>query len=487
MQISLYNTLSRQIEVFQPFNPEQVGIYSCGPTVYGAPHIGNMRKYFLDDLIKNVIKHIWWYNVTHVVNITDVGHLTGENEGDADHGEDKMEKWAKREGLTAWDVAKKYETLFHENCRLLKLDPFDYTPRATEHIAEQIDMVAQLEAKGYTYTIEGDGIYMDTSKVADYGKLMGANYKKHVEGLNAGERIDMGGRKNPTDFALWKFNMTGKKRDMEWESPRGIGFPGWHIECSAMSIKYLGNHFDIHTGGIDHIPVHHSNEIAQSECSCTTAPWVKYWLHYQFLNINWTKISKSIGNVVTVEDVLNKGYSAEDLRYFYLMAQYSKDQNFTWEGLESAKVTRKSLKEKLKKYALLEQVSEKKSESYKLIAWFLALNFDTVSVLTKLHEIIRDLVQVDVSIVSSLGESSTILSDLVDIKYIDTNILKLGLFDPEKEIVLEIPSDIQALAEQRRQAKTDKNWELADSLRKELEDKGWEMKDGKEDYELVVK
>ena len=321
MQISLYNTLSRQIEVFQPFNPEQVGIYSCGPTVYGAPHIGNMRKYFLDDLIKNVIKHIWWYNVTHVVNITDVGHLTGENEGDADHGEDKMEKWAKREGLTAWDVAKKYETLFHENCRLLKLDPFDYTPRATEHIAEQIDMVAQLEAKGYTYTIEGDGIYMDTSKVADYGKLMGANYKKHVEGLNAGERIDMGGRKNPTDFALWKFNMTGKKRDMEWESPRGIGFPGWHIECSAMSIKYLGNHFDIHTGGIDHIPVHHSNEIAQSECSCTTAPWVKYWLHYQFLNINWTKISKSIGNVVTVEDVLNEGYSAEDLRYLYLMAQ----------------------------------------------------------------------------------------------------------------------------------------------------------------------
>jgi cysteinyl-tRNA synthetase len=362
MQISLYNTLSRSLEIFKPINPNKIGIYSCGPTVYGAPHIGNMRKYFLDDIIKNVLKYIWWYETTHVVNITDVGHLTGENEGDADHGEDKMEKGARREGLTARDVAKKYEALFHENCRLLKLDPFDVTPRATENIPEQIAMIVQLEKNGYTYTIEWDGIYMDTSKIETYGELMGSNYKKNLENLNAGERVDMGGRKTPTDFALWKFNMTGKKRDMERESPRGIGFPGWHIECSAMSIKYLGNHFDIHTGGIDHIPVHHTNEIAQSECSCASSPWVNYWMHYQFLNINWTKISKSLGNVVTIQDILDRGYSAEDLRYFYIQAHYRSFQDFTWEGLDAMRKARKKLKIKIQ---------------WKEIASFLATTKDT--------------------------------------------------------------------------------------------------------------
>lgn len=472
MQIQLYNTLTRCVELFKPIHPPKVGIYSCGPTVYGAPHIGNMRKYFLDDLIKNIIRYLWGYEVTHVVNITDVGHLTGENEGDADHGEDKMEKWARREGLTARDVAKKYEALFHENCRLLKLDHFDVTPRATDHIAEQIDMVSQLESKGYTYTIEWDGIYMDTSKIETYGELMGENYKKHVAGLNAGERIEMGGRRNPTDFALWKFNMTGKKRDMERESPWWVGFPGRHIECSAMSIKYLGKHFDIHTGGIDHIPVHHTNEIAQSECSCTTSPWVNYRLHYQFLNINGTKISKSLGNIVTVQDILDKGYSAEDLRYFYLQAHYRSFQDFTWEGLEAVKKARKKLKQKLMLKGTNGKKESKgeKGQFYEKIAGFLCNDIDTVKALSEIH-----------------AQSDWSEQDLQDLYELDTKVLKLWLFDPDEEVVLDIPHAIQSLAEQRRTAKTEKNWAEADRLRKEIEGKGWEMKDGKDNYELKIK
>ena len=277
--MNLYNTLSRSLEEFKPIDPNNVRIYSCGPTVYGAPHIGNMRKYILDDLLKNTLKHICWYHTTHVVNITDVGHLTD----DGDHGEDKMEKWARREWLTARDVAKRYEELFHENCKALLLDPFDITPRATDHIAEQIDMVRQLEQRWYTYIIPDDGVYMDTSKVENYAVLIG---QKHIDWLTKWARIDDAGKRNITDFALRKFNTSGKKRDMERESPWWAGFPWRHIECSAMSIKYLGNHFDIHTGGIDHIPIHHTNEIAQSQCSWADTPWVNYRIHYQFLNID---------------------------------------------------------------------------------------------------------------------------------------------------------------------------------------------------------
>jgi cysteinyl-tRNA synthetase len=438
--LKIYNTLARSVEEFKPIDPNNVRIYSCGPTVYGAPHIGNMRKYVLDDLLKNTLKHICGYHTTHVVNITDVGHLTD----DGDHGEDKMEKWARREWLTARDVAKRYEELFHENCRALLLAPFDVTPRATDHIVEQIEMIRQLEAKWYTYIIPDDGVYMNTSKVKDYAVLV---RQKHIDWLNKWARIEDNGKKNITDFALRKFNTTGKKRDMERDSPWWIGFPGWHIECSAMSIKYLGNHFDIHTGGIDHIPIHHTNEIAQSQCSCADTPWVNYRVHYQFLNIDGKKISKSLGNVITLDEIFERWYSAEDLRYFFFQANYRSFQDFTRESLEAASKGRKKLK----------LVSD---ESYP-----------------------RD------DVVAPL------LDDLNTPIFL-ANIQKHGiseklnaiykLYKPEEQIVQEkIPSDIQQLAEQRRQAKLNKDRTTADQMRDQLTNLGREMNDGKDGYEIV--
>lgn len=451
MILKLYNTLTHQLQEFTPINPNNVTIYSCGPTVYGEPHIGNMRKYFLDDLLKNTIRHILGYHTTHVVNITDVGHLTGENEWDADHGEDKMEKWARREGLTARDIAKKYEDLFHHICAQLYLDNFDATPRATEHIQEQIDMIVELERKGYTYEIPGDGIYMDTSKVDNYGCLV---WQKHIEGILSGARIDNAGRKNATDFALWKFNISWKKRDMERESPWGVGFPGRHIECSAMSIKYLGNHFDIHTGGIDHIPIHHTNEIAQSQCSIATTPWVNYRIHYQFLNILGQKVSKSVGNTITVQEVLDKWYSAYDLRYFYLQAHYRSFQDFTRDNLEAAKRGRLGLKKKIAEWV---QPSPEQEEEIKQL---LLDDLNTAGLLGKIHV---------------YGVP----------KWLDDKVLKLNLFTPEIEQTIEIPSDIQTLAEQRRQARLDKDRVKSDELRDQLQQQGRSMNDNKDGYELI--
>ena len=442
MTLHLFNTLSHSLEEFIPIDPTNVRIYSCGPTVYGAPHLGNMRKYFIDDLLKNTIKHICGYPTTHVVNITDVGHLTGENEGDADHGEDKMEKWARREWITARDVAKKYEALFHDNCRALLLDPFDITPRATDHIAEQIAMVAELESKWYTYTIDDDGIYMDTGKVDHYATLIS---QKHIDWLISGARIEDSGKRHPTDFALWKFNTTGKKRDMERESPWWVWFPGRHIECSAMSIKYLGKHFDIHTGGIDHIPIHHTNEIAQSQCSCAETPWVNYWVHYQFLNINGQKISKSLGNVVTVEEVLERGYTAHDLRYFFFQAHYRSFQDFTREHIEAASKWRKKLK----------LVSDE---------WY------------PYDEVVRPLLD-DLNSAAFLAQLHTYgISERLNSIY--------KLYHADEIIKVAIPTEIEKLGADRRIAKSQKDYTTADALRSKINDLWRESHDSKEWYTL---
>ena len=438
-KLKLYNTLTHSLQEFEPIDPNNVRIYSCGPTVYGAPHLGNMRKYFLDDVLKNTIKHILWYPTTHVVNITDVGHLTD----DGDHGEDKMEKWARREWLTARDVAKRYEELFHENCKKLLLTPFDVTPRATEHIAEQIAMVQDLESKWYTYIIPDDGVYMDTSKVKDYAILVG---QKHIDGLNKWARIEDNGKKNITDFALWKFNTTGNKRDMERESPWWIGFPGWHIECSAMSIRYLGNHFDIHTWGIDHIPIHHTNEIAQSQCSAASTPWVNYRIHYQFLNIDGQKISKSVGNIVTLDEVFERWYSAQDIRYFFFQANYRSFQDFTRENLQAASKWRKKLK---------------------------LVNDDNYPFDEVIAPLLDDL------------NTPTFLANLQKHGISEKLNTIFHLYKAEKKI--EIPDEIQVLAEQRRQAKSNKDRSTADTLRDQLAQLGREMNDGKDGYEIMKK
>ncbi len=462
--------MSRQIEEFSPVDETNVTIYSCGPTVYSRQHLGNLRAAFLVDLYKNVIKYIGGYEVKHVMNITDVGHLTGDNEGDADHGEDRMEKGARQQWITARDVAEKFTTIYLEDLALLRIDAFDVMPRATDHIAEQIAMVQELEKKWYTYIIDWDGVYMDTSKVTDYGKLIG---KKHMEWLEQWARIDDAGKRNVTDFALWKFNITWKKRDMERESPWGVWFPWRHIECSAMSMKYLGGHIDIHTWGMEHIAIHHTNEICQSECSHGHTPWVNYRLHNQWLMMNGKKIAKSDGNVAFMDEVIERWFSGEDVRYFFLQAHYRSFQDFTWEGLEAASKARKKLKSKIQQTSRKINKSsfikpselDLKSELWRKIMDYLSDDFDTVKTIALLHEY-------------DFSELQTV----IDLMSIDDLVLKLWLFDEED--VVEVPKEVAQLAEKRWQAKSEKNRSLADELRDEITALGWTMLDGKEGYEL---
>lgn len=469
--LQLYNTLTRSKEDFIPLladpanKKDKVWLYSCGPTVYSTPHIGNFRATFTADLIRNTLKYLG-YPVISVMNITDVGHLVS----DADDGEDKLEKWARLESSSAWDIAKKYEELFLSDIAELNIDRFDVMPRATDHIAEQIALVQTLENKGYTYTIEGDGIYMDTSKISDYGKLMGPNYKKRLADLNAWERVEMKGKKNPTDFALWKFSPTDTQRQMERDSPRGKGFPGRHIECSAMSSKYLGESFDIHHGGSDHVTIHHTNEIAQSECCFDHKPRVKYRLHNEFLQVDGGKMSKSLGNTYSLKDIKDHGFSPLDLRYFYFKAQYTNFLNFTREALTQAKNERLGLIKKIKN--LIQNQNSFSSIDLDLQNRFdqaLGDNLNTPKLLTQLH--------------IALSEPHANTLDIV--KDLEEKVLKIWLFSADDSSDIDIPEQILLLAEQRKQAKTDKNYALADQIRAELLDQWWEIKDTKDGFELI--
>ncbi|MCA9312938.1 cysteine--tRNA ligase, partial [Candidatus Saccharibacteria bacterium] len=325
--MNLYNTLTRKIEEFTPLEDKKVKIYTCGLTVYSQPHIGNWVAYIYWDILTRALQASG-YDVERVQNITDVGHLTS----DEDAGEDKMLKGALKEGITAWEVAEKYiKVADHEAFELLGLLRPEHMPRATEYIQQQIDFVKILEEKGYTYVID-DGVYFDTSKLENYGKLA----RLDISGLQFGARVEDTGKKNPTDFAAWKFSNPDEKRDMEWSSPWGIGFPGWHLECSAIAMTLLGETLDIHTGGIDHIPVHHTNEIAQSEAA-TDKVFSNYWLHNNHLKADSTKISKSLGNGYTLQDIQAKGYSLLDFKMFVLQSHYRTESNFTWENLDGAK------------------------------------------------------------------------------------------------------------------------------------------------------
>lgn len=406
------------------------------------------------------------YPVISVMNITDVGHLVS----DADDGEDKLEKWARLESSSAWDIAKKYEELFLSDIAELNIDRFDVMPRATDHIAEQIALVQTLENKGYTYTIEGDGIYMDTSKISDYGKLMGPNYKKRLADLNAWERVEMKGKKNPTDFALWKFSPTDTQRQMERDSPRGKGFPGRHIECSAMSSKYLWESFDIHHGGSDHVTIHHTNEIAQSECCFDHKPWVKYRLHNEFLQVDGGKMSKSLGNTYSLKDIKDHGFSPLDLRYFYFKAQYTNFLNFTRDALTQAKNERLWLIKKIKNLTQnQDSLSFIDSDLQNKFDQALGDNLNTPKLLTQLH----------IALSEPHANTLDILKDL------EEKVLKIWLFSSSDSSDLDIPEQILVLAEQRKQAKADKNYALADQIRAELLDQWWEIKDTKDGFELI--
>lgn len=436
----IYNTLSHSVEEFKPLNPPKVGIYSCGPTVYDYQHIGHMRRYVGDDILIRVLMFND-FEVHHVMNITDVGHLTS----DADSGEDKMEKGAKKFGLTVWDIAKKFEAQFKESCDLLNIELPTDLMHATDFISEQIDLVKKLEEKGFTYKTN-DGIYFDTSKFPDYFKLS----RQNPDELKGGARVEMGEKKNVSDFALWKFSPESQKRQMEWESPWGKGFPGWHLECSAMSMKAIGSRLDIHTGGIDHISIHHTNEIAQSECATDEKPFSRYWVHHAFLMVEAEKMSKSLENIFTVEDVVKKGFDPLSLRYLYLQTHYRQEMNFTWEALEAAQTALNKLRNRY---------LESKEGEVSLPGEFIDSINDDLNMPKALSTVWEN--------IEELNKPS--------LERID-GVLGLGLTSFKEEEV-EIPQDIQVLVNTREELRKSGKYEEADRLRSDIESKGFILED----------
>lgn len=457
MALKLYNTLGRKKQTFKPVKENEVGIYECGPTVYWYQHIGNLRRYIFGDILTRVLRYDG-FNVKRVINVTDVGHLTS----DSDEGEDKMEKAVKKEKKTAKEIADYYWNVFKRDLDKLNVMPPEIWCKATEHIQEQIDLIKKLEKKGFTYETS-DGIYFDTSKFKNYGKL--ALLK--TEGLEAGKRIEMREKKNPTDFALWKFSEAPGKRQQEWDPKKfganwKLGFPGWHIECSAMSMKYLGNTFDIHTGGIDHIPIHHTNEIAQAEAA-TGKKCVKYWMHSNFLTSKGEKVSKSTGGLFTLSELEEQGFVPMDFRYFVLTGHYSKPLDFSIENLENAK---KSY-ERLKSNALELKDDGKVNKEY-LKEFEDAINNDlnTPQAISVLWDMLRD--------AKAEGKYKTI--------HEMEKVFALDLF--KKKAALEIPSEIQKMVDEREAARKSKNWKTSDEIRNKLKELGWHVDDTAEGPKL---
>lgn len=450
MELYLYNTLTRKKEVFKPINPSFVGIYTCGPTVYNYAHIGNLRTYIFEDILKRVLIYNG-YKVKHVMNITDVGHLTS----DADEGEDKIELEAKRERKDAWQIARFYEEAFKQDIKKLNILEPDIWCRATDHIEDFIALIKILEEKGYTYRIS-DGIYFDTSKFSDYGKLAGQD----LEEILPGARIEVNPeKKNPWDFALWKFSPKDVKRQMEWDSPWGMGFPGWHIECSAMSTKYLGQPFDIHCGGVDHIPIHHTNEIAQSE-SAYEEPMANFWLHGEFLVLGEKRMGKSEGNFITLSILEEKGYNTLSYRYFCLSAHYRSPLKFSWLAIDSSQRALNRLYENIKRYPKRDVEFHKEYEE----RFHSAINddLDMPKAISIVWELIRD------NNVSPEVKRSTLIQF--------DKVLGLSLDNPP-EIKIEVPDEIWELLEERERARKEKNWEKADKIREEIKDKGYILED----------
>lgn len=444
MALKLFNTLGRKKEVFKPIKNKSVGVYTCGPTVYWYQHIGNLRSYVFSDILKRVLLYDG-YKVKHVMNVTDVGHLTS----DADEGEDKMEKAAQREHKNAKEIADYYWNIFRQDFKKLNIIEPDVWPKASEHIKEQIALIKKLEKKGYTYKTS-DGIYFDTSKLKNYGEL--ANLKNQK--LEAGKRIDLGEKKNITDFALWKFSEKPSLRQQEWDSPWGVGFPGWHLECSVMSMKYLSEHFDIHTGGIDHIPIHHTNEIAQSEAA-TGKKFVNFWLHGEFLTSAGEKISKSKGGLFTLSELEEKEFNPLAYRYLLLTAHYRTPLNFSLQALQEAQNGYERLKN-----IISEIKDDKKTNKAYLTEFEIAINddLDMPKALSILWKLVRDK--------SAAGKIKTIAQ--MD------KVLGLDLLKKEK---LEIPQEIQKLIKEREQAREDKDFKKSDQLREKIKSLGYSIED----------
>jgi cysteinyl-tRNA synthetase len=456
--MKVQNTLTRTLDEITPLEDNKIKLYTCGLTVYSQPHIGNWVAYIYWDILVRTLKDAG-YDVTRVQNITDVGHLTS----DEDAGEDKMLKGALTEGITAWQVAEKYMAIADDEAynKLGLLRP-DHMPRATEYIPQQIAFVEELEKKGYTYVI-ADGVYFDTSKLSDYGKLA----RLDIGGLQFGARVADTGKKNPTDFAVWKFSDPAEKRDMEWDSPWGKGFPGWHLECSVMARELLDDQIDIHTGGIDHIPVHHTNEIAQTE-AVTGKQFSNYWLHNNHLKVDGEKMSKSLGNIYTLQDIEDKGFDIEAFKLTILSKHYRTEGNFTWEILEA---------------------SQNRLNSYRAIADQLWQPSEQGTVddaqINQAQEAVRAALQDDMNTPGALAALSQ-LESAIDtggiskssqaafsafLQWIDS---VLGLILSQRPNISE---EQQILIKERQEARDDQNWEISDRLRNQLAGQGIEIKD----------
>ena len=467
MPFSFYNTLGRETQVFEPIQAGKAGFYGCGPTVYNYAHIGNLRAYVTHDILVRSLRRSG-YEVNHVMNITDVGHLSGDN----DEGEDKMVKSAEERGKSVLEIAELYTKAFFNDTDRLNITRPTIICKATEHIGDMIKLIERIEKNGSTY-FAGGNLYFDISKTPSYGELA----LLRMEDLQAGARTAVDEfKKNPHDFVLWFTKSKFENQALVWDSPWGRGYPGWHIECSAMSIKYLGEQFDIHAGGIDHIPIHHTNEIAQSEAATGKRPWVHYWLHNEFLVLDKSKMSKSAGGFLTLQKLIDEGFNPLDYRYFLLGGHYRSQLQFSWESLKGAANARKSLLDKI--HSIAEKTCIEASETAEITgnalnclqAFNKALEDDlnTPRALAELWGLMRD---------SSI-EPSAVLALAFDMD----RVLGLGLKDsiasekqPEDSAFIQ---EIDGIINERAEAKKAKDFAKADKLRQMLNERGIIIEDG---------
>ena len=465
MPFAFYNTLGRKAQVFEPLDSGKVGFYGCGPTVYNYAHIGNLRAYVLHDVLVRSLRRAG-YQVQHVMNITDVGHLSD----DADDGDDKMVKSAEERGKSVLEIAELYTTAFFNDTDRLNITRPTIVCKATEHIADMIALIQSIERNGYTYAAGGN-LYFDIAKSPGYGELA----LLRMDDLKAGARAEVDEHKrNPHDFVLWFTKSKFENQALVWDSPWGRGYPGWHIECSAMSIKYLGDQFDIHAGGIDHIPIHHTNEIAQSEAATGKKPWVRYWLHNEFLVLDKEKMSKSAGGFLTLQKLVDEGYNPLDYRYFLLGGHYRSQLQFSWASLDGAKNARKSLMDKLN--ALYTKAGGKTIEAgavksstiagQYLQAFDIAIEDDlnTPRALAELWGLLRD----------GTLEPETALAAAFDMD----EVLGLGLQTEQPPESDEERREIEEIIARRAEAKKAKDFATADTLRQGLKDRGIALEDG---------
>jgi len=462
--MEIYSTGDKALVPFEPLSPPQVKFYACGPTVYNYAHIGNLRTYLFEDLLRRALE-AEGYRVQHVMNVTDVGHLTD----DGDEGEDKMIQSAREKGMSVWDIAEFFTQAFMKDAALLNIQTPHVVCRATDHIEDMIALIQKLEAKGLTYEAGGN-VYFDTGKFPDYGKMAGL---QEVELLSGARVVIDEAKKDPRDFVLWFTKGKFENQAMTWESPWGKGYPGWHLECSAMSMKYLGEQFDIHAGGVDHIHVHHTNEIAQSE-GATGKPWVKYWVHGEFLLMDKAKMSKSSGSFLTLQALMDLGFDPMDYRFFCLGGHYRSQLSFSMEAMEGAKKGRKNLTQKvlgMKREGPALEPSQGSSlwGFYKDFQKAISRDLNTPMALAQLWNLVKS---------PHSGQEKLFILYKMD------QILGLGLESME-EVSLEVPEKVVLLAQKRVQAREEKNWEKADELRKELEELGWQVKDTPQGPEFI--